>query len=86
MGSDSMRAPGIRITHIPTDITVECYGHGNREANRELAMKVLRAKIYALTHKLFTQNLRIEHGSGDYLRWPGYEIQGVMDGIQSEDK
>ena len=86
MGSDSMRAPGVRITHIPTDITVECSGHGSREKNHELALKVLRAKLYAMQNLSIVQSLRIEHGSGDYLRWPSYDIQGVMDGIQPEDK
>lgn len=86
MGSDSMYTPSVRITHIPTGIMVECSGYNSRDVNHSQAMKILRAKLYNLEHKSFTKNLRIEHGSGDYLRWPGYEIQGVMDGIQPEDK
>ena len=81
-----MRSPSVRITHIPTGIVVECSCHRSQKANREQALKVLRAKLYAMQNLSIVQSLRTEHGSGDYLSWPAYDIQGVMDGIQPEDK
>ena len=85
MSLNSMHSPSIRITHISTGIVVECSGYRTREANRAQALKILRAKLYAIQNPS-VKSLRIEHGSGDYLRWPSYDIQGVMDGIQPEDK
>lgn len=86
MSLNSMYSPSVRITHIPTGIVVECSGYRSQKANHDQAMKILCAKLYAIQNLSIIQSLRTEHGSGDYLRWPGYDIQAVMDGIQPEDK
>lgn len=39
---------GVRITHMPTGITVSCYEHTSRFANHQAAMKILRAKLYEM--------------------------------------
>lgn len=86
MSLSSMYAPSVKITHIPTGIVVECSGYRTQKANHDWAMKILRAKLYAIQNLSIVQSLRIEHGSGEYLRWPSYNIEGVMDGVQPEDK
>lgn len=84
MSLSSMRSASVRITHIPTGIVVECSSQRTQQGNREMALKILRAKLYAIENLSINQSLTIEHGNGDYLRWPGYDIATVMDGTHPQ--
>ena len=62
----------IRITHMPTGIVVQCQNERSQHKNRDIAMKMLRAKLYELTSA--EQHEKIQGIRG--------EVKGVSFGSQ----
>ncbi|NLM07177.1 MAG: peptide chain release factor 2 [Tissierellia bacterium] len=67
----------VRITHLPTGITVQCQNERSQIMNRQVAMKVLMAKLIQLKEE--EQKERIEDLKGDYnqIAW-GHQIRSYV--------
>lgn len=67
----------VRITHLPTGITVQCQNERSQHLNREVAMKMLVAKLVAI--KEAEQKEKIEDLQGKYtqITW-GSQIRSYV--------
>ncbi|SVD70034.1 uncharacterized protein METZ01_LOCUS422888, partial [marine metagenome] len=59
----------VRITHVPSDLTVTCQDEKSQHKNKDKAMKVLRARLYDLEQSKQQDEMARERkqqvGSGD---------------------
>ena len=64
----------VRITHLPTNIVVQCQNHRSQHQNKAEAYKMLKAKLYELelekksTEKARTEENKTEIGWGHQIR------------------
>jgi len=67
----------IRITHIPTGIVAQCQQEKSQHRNKELAMKVLKARLHQLEKQKQEDEIQKIHENKDEIAW-GSQIRSYV--------
>ncbi len=67
----------IRITHIPTGIVVQCQNERSQHQNKQVAMKVLKARIYERRIEEEKSKMKAQYGEKKEIAW-GSQIRSYV--------
>jgi peptide chain release factor 2 len=67
----------VRLTHRPTGIVVQCQNERSQGANKETAMKMLRAKLLELEERKRAEEIAKERGDAQDVGW-GSQIRNYV--------
>ena len=67
----------VRITHMPSDIVVQCQQEKSQHRNKDLAMKVLKSRLYQLEQRKQQDKRQQMHANKDDIAW-GSQIRSYV--------
>jgi len=67
----------VRITHLPSGIVVQCQQEKSQHRNKDLAMKVLKSRLYQLEKQKQDDKLQEIHESKNEIAW-GNQIRSYV--------
>ena len=75
----------VRITHVPTGIVVQCQNQRSQHANRDFAMKQLRAKLYEFEMLKRNEAAQAVEDSKSDIGWGSQIRSYVLDASRIKD-
>jgi len=67
----------VRIIHLPTNIVVQCQNEKSQHRNKDMALKILRARLYTLEKEKQEQEKQQRHRSQKEIAW-GSQIRSYI--------
>ncbi|MEM5788698.1 MAG: peptide chain release factor 2, partial [Syntrophobacteraceae bacterium] len=67
----------VRITHLPTGIVAQCQNEKSQHRNRDIAMKILKSRLYERERRAQQAKLQETHDNLDEIAW-GNQIRSYV--------